>query len=629
MNAQGPVFLSYASQDAEAAKRICESLQAAGVEVWFDQSELRGGDAWDQNIRQKIQECALFVPVISANTQSRPEGYFRLEWKLAVDRSHLMSDDYPFLVPVVVDGTPDAAARVPARFRERQWTRLPRGETPPDFCARVRKLLSGANTNSVQSQQVSRGSPTVSSQVKASRPWLFPAIVGTLACAALAIWRPWRKGPETVPADSMAAPLQSPAPLSEARQLMQRAGAIWEYPNDASRDKFEAAEGLYAHALTLDPADAEVWAAVARLDARMVFLGYDISEDRRRKAQTEADRAIALAPDSAEARQAQACVFAFAVPSPERLAEAEKLYRVLIAANPENKSLAEEFGIVLRDEHHFDESVALDLKSGLTEEAGWTYYVAGRHVEAAAMADRILAKERKGSALHLKALVEFLGLEDLEAAYAATRQFTSVELLSDGYAKIALLVSLSHHDYDRAIELLEAFPRDDLNEGGWSGLPKRYWLGLAHELAGRPDAARAQWQVALQQVQEGLKANTHDLSLLAGDSLLLACLGENDESKRAYLLYKSFSPRAPEAGSNNNFIEEAIKLQQGRKEEVLAYLSETFRARKDKWEEIHANARFCPWYDPLRGDPRFEMLLRENMPKLAKPFDEPAVKASP
>jgi len=43
----GAVFLSYASQDAEAAARICDALRAAGIEVWFDQSELRGGDAWD------------------------------------------------------------------------------------------------------------------------------------------------------------------------------------------------------------------------------------------------------------------------------------------------------------------------------------------------------------------------------------------------------------------------------------------------------------------------------------------------------------------------------------------------------------------------------------------------------
>ena len=55
------VFLSYASQDAKAAQRICEALRAAGIEVWFDQSELRGGDAWDQSIRKQIKTCALFL----------------------------------------------------------------------------------------------------------------------------------------------------------------------------------------------------------------------------------------------------------------------------------------------------------------------------------------------------------------------------------------------------------------------------------------------------------------------------------------------------------------------------------------------------------------------------------------
>ena len=44
------IFLSYASQDADTARRICDALRAAGLEVWFDQSELRGGDAWDASI---------------------------------------------------------------------------------------------------------------------------------------------------------------------------------------------------------------------------------------------------------------------------------------------------------------------------------------------------------------------------------------------------------------------------------------------------------------------------------------------------------------------------------------------------------------------------------------------------
>jgi tetratricopeptide (TPR) repeat protein/TolB-like protein len=138
------VFLSYAKQDADAAARICESLRAAGIEVWFDQSELRGGDAWDAAIRRQIKSCALLIPVISANTQGRAEGYFRLEWKLAVDRSHLMSQDRAFLIPVVIDQTSEADERVPDKFREVQWTRLPGGETSPAFVARIAGLLDQA-----------------------------------------------------------------------------------------------------------------------------------------------------------------------------------------------------------------------------------------------------------------------------------------------------------------------------------------------------------------------------------------------------------------------------------------------------------------------------------------------------
>ena len=66
----GAVFLSYAAQDAEGVRRIREALGAAGIEVWFDRSELRGGDVWDRKIREQIHQCRLFMPIISANTEA-------------------------------------------------------------------------------------------------------------------------------------------------------------------------------------------------------------------------------------------------------------------------------------------------------------------------------------------------------------------------------------------------------------------------------------------------------------------------------------------------------------------------------------------------------------------------------
>jgi TolB-like protein/lipoprotein NlpI len=183
------VFLSYASQDASAARHICEALRAAGIEVWFDQSELRGGDSWDRQIRQHIHDCTLFVPVISHTTQARLEGYFRREWKLAVDRTHDMADGKPFLVPVVIDDTNDQDAEVPESFRAVQWTRLPGGPTPPGFVERVLGLLSPQLPRASARSQLSAAAPfgvPASSRVAATAGRLQPAVLLIAAVVVIA-----------------------------------------------------------------------------------------------------------------------------------------------------------------------------------------------------------------------------------------------------------------------------------------------------------------------------------------------------------------------------------------------------------------------------------------------------------
>jgi TolB-like protein/Flp pilus assembly protein TadD len=177
------VFLSYASQDAEAARKICEALRAAGIAVFLDQSELRGGDAWDQKIRREIHDCALFIPIVSRHTQERLEGYFRHEWKLAIERTHHMAEQKPFLVPVVVDETRDQEAMVPDAFRDVQWTRLPAGVTPPEFVTRIQNLLSA---NSRPLLTFARGAAVVTSRRSSL---LKPAVLAvTVALAAVAAY---------------------------------------------------------------------------------------------------------------------------------------------------------------------------------------------------------------------------------------------------------------------------------------------------------------------------------------------------------------------------------------------------------------------------------------------------------
>ncbi len=192
------VFLSYAREDADAARRLADALRAFGVEVWFDMSELRGGDAWDQKIRKQIKDCALFIPVISGQSEQRGEGYFRLEWKLAVERTHLLAEGMPFLFPVVIDDTSETDASVPEQFLKAQWTRLPGGEPTPQFVEHVKRLLSGPRKPAL----ANKPAPPPAKPLPAFTPPPPPAksgvplwavavlVVAVLALGAFVIFRP-------------------------------------------------------------------------------------------------------------------------------------------------------------------------------------------------------------------------------------------------------------------------------------------------------------------------------------------------------------------------------------------------------------------------------------------------------
>src|ERR1017187_7267067 len=153
------VFLSYASEDRPAASLIRDALAAAGLEVWFDEEVLAGGDAWDRKIRRQIRDCDYFMPVISAQTEGRHEGYFRREWRLAVERTLDMADDHTFLLPVAIDATDQASARVPEKFLAVQWLKLPGGQPTPALEALCSRLIAGEPTEMLGAHRRTRARP--------------------------------------------------------------------------------------------------------------------------------------------------------------------------------------------------------------------------------------------------------------------------------------------------------------------------------------------------------------------------------------------------------------------------------------------------------------------------------------
>ena len=137
------VFISYAREDLTAVNALKAALDHAGIKVWFDLERLESGDDYDRKIQKNIGRCAYFIPIISANTERRLEGYFRREWSYAIDRARNIADGAVFILPVCVDDTNEGNAQVPDKFRAAHFTTLPGGEATPAFVERLRQLLSG------------------------------------------------------------------------------------------------------------------------------------------------------------------------------------------------------------------------------------------------------------------------------------------------------------------------------------------------------------------------------------------------------------------------------------------------------------------------------------------------------
>jgi TolB-like protein/Flp pilus assembly protein TadD len=609
------VFLSYASQDAEAAKRICDALRAAGVEVWFDQSELRGGDSWDAKIRKQIKECALFVPIISPNTNSRPEGYFRLEWKLAVDRSHLLADDHPFLFPVVIGEVNDATARVPDKFRDVQWTRLRLDETPAELARRVTRLLSNEpGAGCVERTAEDRQTKRMKRPAWLRYAWAAVGLTLALVYGLRPLWQPAHKEsePARVAMKEGAPSTQTSATgFSEARQMTAKARQLFESPEVTNRENLLLARQLCDKAIEIDPADAEAWAARAQLSYLMISYGHDRTPARMESLVSDAERALALAPNSYEARLATA--FALARQRSRR-GEAEKSYRSLLQVNPADKRVLVNLGHLLRWEggrndeafQLYDQAAALPGGDpiALADKAN-AYYFLARLPEAEKAVEQSLAQAPTGRAYLMHALLQMILRGDTARAAELLKRVPAATLHDNRGVNIAFRVWLWRREPARALEFLREVPKDYIEDIYFTG-PKTVLTGWAQQLAGHPEAATADWESALAVLNSRGQDRSTNTKVVRCE--LLARLGRKEEANRLFAeIGETEGVDWPRSGTN------ALNLLVvlGRNDEALALLPALID-KPGPAPLTRPELRLNPLYDSLRGDPRFAALVAES-----------------
>jgi tetratricopeptide (TPR) repeat protein len=529
----GAVFVSYASQDAEAAQRLCGALRSVGIEVWFDQSELAGGDAWDAKIRGQVRTCALFMPVISAATQARREGYFRIEWKLAAQRSHAFADGTPFLLPVVIDATRDPEALVPDEFRAVQWTRLPAGDAGPAICARIKRLLATETDAGVPNSAPRRSTGSNEATPFGSRRWLPLVTLGLMVLAGAVIWRPWR--------GMVPRPVSDVTPEAVSQDASQELAQIRTHllPERFQVEDFNAISLALDRLVAANPENSDAWALRSIINSLSVIRTFDSGTKPLEVGKEAAERAMRLSPDSPMAELALGMhLVAMTSRGGDANAAAPYIHRAL-ARLPRDPLTRYAELILYWEGGHFEEAERC-AKSWLKEEPNDSYPAwilaqvcivrrqpdeAEKWTERAALDPSIMGIR----ALVSRFEVEYYLRADLPAARAVLDRIPASAVPTDRVVYARWLLAMAEHRWDQVLQELAQIPETTLSDRSYQG-PKAFLAGLAHQAAGRPEAALAQFREAERVLHDELALDPDNTELHAVLAVTLASSGRSAEA---------------------------------------------------------------------------------------------------
>lgn len=96
-------FISYASQDAASAARLCDELSLApGLQPWLDKRELVAGSPWEPAIRRAILGADIFILLLSSSSTTK-RGFIQKEIRLALDVVNELPEEDVFVIPVRIE----------------------------------------------------------------------------------------------------------------------------------------------------------------------------------------------------------------------------------------------------------------------------------------------------------------------------------------------------------------------------------------------------------------------------------------------------------------------------------------------------------------------------------------------
>ncbi len=278
-------------------------------------------------------------------------------------------------------------------------------------------------------------------------------------------------------------------------------------PNEAAN--MPLAIEAFEQAVAEDPNFARAWAELSQAHSELYRFGGDPTDERRRRAETAVQRAVALEPDAPEVRAALARYNYLVLFDNEAALREFELAR---RAMPGSAEVFNQLAGLYRRMGRWDEALsyrarAIELDPRNTDQLisqAATYARLHDYMRATRLIDRALEISPDNAFLRQSRALQALWSDGDVAPLKVIMGRPSIDhgsLWEDS----GWLVSIYDRNYAQALADLDAWDMDE-----FAGAPKSLYLGETYRLAGQLERAQQHFETARSYLRESLAASPED-----------------------------------------------------------------------------------------------------------------------
>jgi TolB-like protein/class 3 adenylate cyclase/Tfp pilus assembly protein PilF len=390
------------------------------------------------------------------------------------------------------------------------------------------------------------------------------------------------------------------------------------YSSRIVEDLQEAAQ-LLNQAVALDPNFLLAYLRLAFVDDRLYFMGADHTPARRALGNAALQAAIRLRPDGGETHRAIARHLYHDLDYDGARAELEKARKTL----PNSPDIFELAGYIDRRQGRWDKSIqnhrrALELDPrnfGLYQQISSTYANLRRFPEMVAALDRSLELVPGNvESRATRALADLLGRGDPEPLNSTIHSILSQDPgAASSLAEEWFLTAMCRRDPAEAERAVAALLPTGMAINGVA-FPDPFCQAMVARLRGDEAAAREAFTRARAEVEAKLRASPDYPNTLVMLGLMDAGLGRKEDAIREGRRAAELTPVSKEALVGSAIVEilSVIYAWTGEKDRAFDQLALSARMPAGV---TYGELKLHPYFDPLRGDPRFDKILASLAPK--------------